>query len=825
MRTRLSVALFLFLSSAGLVRAQVPSPPNNTAAHAFAIIVIDENGVAVASARVRLLGPVGTLWCETDLAGKCEFANVPAGPLSLRVEREGFYVFSLPAAQPSGTLEIALTHQQEVRETVDVVESSPAIDPSQAAAQEQLSGLDVINIPYPNTRDYRYVLNFIPEVVLDRSAQPHVAGAESYQTLVLLDGFNVTQPANGQLLVRVSTDALRSIRVETSRVPAEYGKGPAGVLALETGIGDDHYRFATTNFLPSFQNKKGWTLDKVDPRFTVSGPIKKGKIWFFDAIDGEYDKVILPALPKGEDTNTIWRVGNLAKLQANPTTRDILTSSFVFNRLHDEHFKFSALAPATTTPADVENAYVSSIKEQHSFAGEKLLEVGFAFDQYGLQQVPNGGTRYVLTPEGAQGNYYLHADANARRWQALTNFYMPRQWHGRHDLMFGADLDRISYAQFFQRSPISALREGQTLAAGATCLSSSPSPCALYTVFGASVPSTTYNDEASAYAQDRWAAFPRFLVEPGLRWDWDEIVRHHLLSPRLAATYVLDSAGNTKISAGVGVVHASTNLALIALPQAGSRQDYFFHSSGMQTSSFLTTFAVDRNLLVAPRFVNWSLALEQKLPAQVFLKAEFTRRSGNRDFAYNVPSGLGGSNFALQNTREDRYSSFKVDLRRTFRNRYIVTGSYVRSSSRSNQALDYSLDNPVLSPQVPGPFPWDAPNRFTSWGWLPLVRGFDAGYSMEARTGFPFAAINDQQQVVKPPGSYRFPMYFALNFHLEKRFRAVGFYWALRGGYDNVTNRQNAYAVNNYINSPQFLTFSAFDRRAFTARIRFLGRK
>jgi hypothetical protein len=40
-------------------------------------------------------------------------------------------------------------------------------------------------------------LNFIPGVVQDSSGQPHVAGAQTYQTLTLLDGFNVTQPANG----------------------------------------------------------------------------------------------------------------------------------------------------------------------------------------------------------------------------------------------------------------------------------------------------------------------------------------------------------------------------------------------------------------------------------------------------------------------------------------------------------------------------------------------------------------------------------------------------------------------------------------------------
>src|SRR5207248_11508457 len=136
----------------------------------------------------------------------CHVTRLCADAWQLRVEKVGFYIFALPAIQTSGGLETVLTHQKEVRDAVDVVESSPAIDPSQVSSREQLTGLDIINIPYPNTRDYRYALNFIPGIVLDQSAQPHLAGAETHQTLVLLDGFNVTQPANGQLLVRVSTD-------------------------------------------------------------------------------------------------------------------------------------------------------------------------------------------------------------------------------------------------------------------------------------------------------------------------------------------------------------------------------------------------------------------------------------------------------------------------------------------------------------------------------------------------------------------------------------------------------------------------------------------
>lgn len=835
---RVSVSIlscFLLLFSSRVSCAQSAPPEYGSDGKVLGITVLDENGVAVPAARVELTSPTVSLSCETDLAGRCQFAGLSAEPWQIQVEKEGFYVVQLANVQTSGKLEIGLNHQQEVRENVNVVESVPAIDPQQVSSQEQLSGIDILNIPYPNTRDYRYALEYIPGVVLDQSAQPHIEGAETYETLVLLDGFNVTQPANGQLLVRPSTDALREVRVETSRISAEYGKAPAGVLSLNTGIGDDHFRFAATNFFPSFQDKTGWAFDKVDPRFTLSGPIVKGKLWFFDGLDGEYDNVIIIGLPKNEDSDHIWRGGNIAKIQANLTTHDILTGSFLVDWLHDDHLGISTLAPPATRPADTENVYVASIKEQHTMGEDRLLEFGFNYDRYGLRQTPIGTQPYVLTTNGALGNYYLHANTTATRSQGIANFYIPGKWHGRHDFIFGTDLDHLSYDQLFKRSPVSTLREGQTLAPNTTCLGPAPvppnsSPCALFSVFTGALPSSTYNAEASAYVQDRWSVLPRVLIEPGLRFDWDQILRQPLFSPRLAGTYVLDNSGNTKVSAGIGEIYQSTNLSLIALPLQGGRHDYFFDPSGNLNTLFFSTFAINKHALAAPRYVNWSVEVEHKLPAEIFLKASYLSREGTNAFVYNTPGGVSSTNFVLQNTRHDNYTAFKIDLRRTFHKSYIVSGSYTRSSSTSNQVLDYSLDSLIISPQVPGPYAWDAPNRFLSWGLLPLgslpiIKHLDLAYSVEVRSGFPFAVVNQQQQLVLPPGVYRFPTYFTLNPHLEKRFHAMGFYWALRGGFENITNHQNPYTVNNILGSPQFLQFSNFDRRAFTARIRFLGRK
>lgn len=223
------------------------------------------------------------------------------------------------------------------------------------------------------------------------------------------------------------------------------------------------------------------------------------------------------------------------------------------------------------------------------------------------------------------------------------------------------------------------------------------------------------------------------------------------------------------------------------------------------------------------------MGLERKLPEAVYLDVEFVQKRGRNGFAFINRGanqfGLASDLFELSNVRRDRYDGLQVTARRTFKDGYAVLASYMRSRARSNAVLDFNIDSLFFGQQAGGPLPWDAPNRFISWGWLPLVKKFDFAYSLEWRDGFPFSLVNQDQQLVGTPDTRRFPSYFTLNTHVERRFHLLGFYLALRAGINNLTNHQNPTVVNNNVDSPQFLTFGATDHRAFTARIRLLGRK
>ena len=187
-------------------------------------------------------------------------------------------------------------------------------------------------------------------------------------------------------------------------------------------------------------------IRSVPSRFTFSGPIEKGKIWFYNAFDGEYDNTIFTALPIGADNDHSLRIGDLFKVQSNLTNRNILTTSFLLNYLDDQYAFLSPQSPQLANPKDIEAAYIGTVKDQHYFPGGQLLETGFSFNEYNVHLTPYGSLPYFVNITTAGGNYFLNELTHARRWQAVSNLFLPsQQWHGRHDFKLGVDLDSISY--------------------------------------------------------------------------------------------------------------------------------------------------------------------------------------------------------------------------------------------------------------------------------------------------------------------------------------------------------------------------------------------
>ncbi|MGZ4841770.1 MAG: carboxypeptidase regulatory-like domain-containing protein [Candidatus Angelobacter sp.] len=776
------------------------------------VTVTDQNGQPLALVIVIAQQDDKIVAQERTTPSGNALLRLAPGTYKVLVEKEGFYTTAVPkleiAAGQQSPIEVKLQPVREYKEEIEVTAQPSPIDPEETSSAQAITASDISNIPYPTTRDYRGVLAYIPGVVGDRG-QIHIAGASTQEVQDYLDGFEVSQPASGALSVRLNPDSLRKIDVRSSRYSAQFGKGSGGLVDLQVQDGDNRFRVNATDFVPTFQNVKGFHLNNWTPRGYFSGPLVRDKLWFDISHEGEVDNNIIKELPEGADTNRLWRTADLGRLRMNLTPGNVLTASAVLNLQDSQNSGISAFDPVSVSLHNHNYLYLLGLKDQITIAQDTLLEFGGAFHRNKASSLPQGDLPYILGPAGRTGNYFVRNENISTRTQGFANLYL-RPWKlaGTHQFTVGGRADRVVYHAQINRGTVEFV-DGTGAVLRQLTFANTPG-FSLSTV------------ESSAYIQDRWTPTQRVIIEPGGRWDRDTFLGRNFFSPRIAGTVLISTASETKFSAGIGIYYDRSNLALASNGAQGVRTDEFFSPV---VALFPASFTVDPRLLTLPRYNNWSAAIERRLPARIYARLEYLSRHGAHgwDFASQP-----GNNFLLLSNKKDRYDAAQLTLRKELKRGYPMVVSYTRSRATSNQTVDFAIDALLVGNQVGGALPWDSPNQVVSWGSYPLpwkLKKFDLAWSTIWRSGFSFVTIDQFGQIVFGPGQFRFPDFFTLNATVERKFGFRGYRWAARIGIDNLTNRENPSVVDNNINSPGFLSFFGTDHRTLNGRIRFLGKK
>jgi len=395
-----------------------------------------------------------------------------------------------------------------------------------------------------------------------------------------------------------------------------------------------------------------------------------------------------------------------------------------------------------------------------------------------------------------------------------------RHWHGTHQLVFGANVAGLDYSLTAQRGEIQALNAFAT--DGSACTAATQAGCLVRqtTFFGPANPQVS-NTQAGGYAQDTWS-FSKFLVlQAGVRTDWDRFTQSAMTEPRVSANVLPLGDDRSKVSFGWGIYNVPLNLSVIGQVFDQQQIDTYFNPAGTITSTAVSRFMLPAGGLQQPRFTNASLGWQQKMFHDTLVGLELLARNGYHGFAYvDQPPPLPGGIFLLQDHRKDRYRAATISARHIFSENTQFYGAYTRALAHSNEVLNPALGSIFYVAQQAAPTAWDAPNRLVSWGWLLThIWAIELTYFLEYRTGFPYSVINLEQQLVGPPD------YASLNLGIEKKFPFRGYLWGVRVEAVNILDRQNPDTVVNNIEAPNFGTFEGGQGRAFTLRIRFIGRK
>jgi len=784
--------------------------------------VVDENGLPVANVQVKLEGLSGANFVSSsDDAGYFSVPNLAPGAYSVEIEKAGFFILrgqSIQVAPDATEFSFTLNHVQEVREKVDVIADPNRIETADTQQSATLTSTEIFYIPIPSSHDLQQSLIALPPVLRDAKDILHVAGARSTESQFLMDGFEVGSPVDNSLTMRLIVDAVRSAEVETGRFGAEYAHPGAALLKFETPEGDDHWRFNATDFIPGINVQEGAHLGNYYPRITFSGPIVRDNFWFLQSFSINHTFAVQKDIPTGPNTQENWGGDSFSRLLWNASQNDSVHVSFLYNNESDVNAGLDALHPQTTTLDISNNRLFGSVKNQ-LWLNRTLFEVGFAEDRTYGDSNPQGNAPYQLFVNGAAGNYYQSSEQKSRRHQVFADVIHPNlKWHGTHTISGGVNFSIVELIQYGDRGEIQAYDNQQRLVRRTTF--------AGYEEFDVS------NDLAGGFLQDNWIVNPHWVLQAGIRGDWDQFVHAGMAEPRASVNYLPFGNDRAKFSIGWGIYNIPLNLSVIGQTLDQRQVDTLYDpATGAVTAGpAASSFVLPTQGLRQPYFDITSAGWEQRFGRKTIVSVELLARNGHRGLAYEtLAPGQIGSEFLLQTSRRDKYRAATVSARHSFANGAALFGSYTRSKANTDQDLDPVLGQLYFAAQQGGPLSWDAPNRVLSWGTFPTrIWGIEVAYLFEYRTGYPFSSINQQQFLVGAPNDRRFPDYASLNLSLEKKFRFRHYLFAAHGSVINITDRQNPDVVVNNVDAigvnPGYLTFEGGQGRAFTGRLRFLGK-
>lgn len=795
--------------------------------------VLSSTKTPIAGARLTLRTPDGrSHQTFTQVEGNFRIDLPSPGPFRLDIERAGFYPLrNEPLDLPEGGTDAGFTLEpvREVVESIEVGATPLTIDMDTATPKQALDGADIQNIPYPNTNDLRSALRILPGVVRDNKGGLHINGATEEQTLYTLNGFLLNDPLSGRFETRLTVESVQSVDIANGVLPAEYGKGSAGVLAIQSDSGADKLRYSATNFVPGFENRKGWTIGDWTPRVNFSGPLRRGRVWFSDSLEFQYMKTFIRELPKGEDRNPSYRVGNLFSTQVNISPSHILHTSFLWNQWTAARTGLTFLDPRETTVDRRSRQGFVSVKDQIYLGGRGLIEFGYAGNRTYGREIPQGWGTLLFTPEGKRGYHFVDAVRRGARDQFLVNGFLPvLHAAGTHQLKTGLDFHRVRYQQDVERSGYENFNE-------------KGAPLLLTRFIGSGQVELT-NLEASIFVQDSWRAHPSLLVESGMRLDWDQLVKRWSPSPRLGIAWSPPWGEHTKIYGGLARVFDATSLRLFSRPEdQAAVTSYFFPDGTVGRGPALTIFQGPLSPLRRPFANTANLGGEHHFRGSLALRADLLFRHGTRGFTYlnsltsseelppdwaaPLQARVMDALFVLTNHRVDSYRALSLTVKQNFGRLYEWRANYTWSRAHSNAVVDVNVDDPISVLQNAGPMPWDAPHRFVGWAYLPLpVKNWAVATMLDTRTGFPYSTRREDGSLSGQVNALRFPVYFEWNLHFERRFAFRHNRWAFRFGANNLTGRVNPDAVNNNIASSRYGQFYGGTGRAFNVRIRWLGK-
>ena len=722
-----------------------------------------------------------------------------------------------PDATTGSTLQIALSKMAKNEETVNVrAEGESPL----ATSQGSESKLPVSEAAISPLRPASLIdaLPLVPGVIRTPDGRVKIAGLDEQHSALIVNSVDVTDPATGDFGLSVPIDSVDTVKVLQSPYLAQYGNFTAGVVSAETRRGGDKWVYGLNDPLPEVRIRSGHLvgLRALTPRFNLSGPLVKNRLYFLDGTDYAMHKDQVRTLPFPVNEIRSSAINSFSQFDGMLTGTQTITATMHFAP-HSLHYaNLNYFDPQPVTPNADFHEDTGTVTHRVALDGG-LLSSTAALTRVATNVQPQSPGEMTLTPIGNSGSYFGEQSGQATRSQWLET-WTPKllDWQGQHT---------------FQIGTVFAYAEDEGAMQGSNVSLKDANGHLLQTITYSGQSSYQLRDvEPAIYAQDHWILNSQVALDVGLRWETQSLTATTRLAPRAGFAWTpIKDVHTTVIRGGMGVFYDQVPL-----------NTYAFHSFPQQT---VTTYDGEGNITDGPRLfhnvintepnshfpfidrekrsgnfapysLSWNVEAEQTVHSVGSVRVRYSQSDASNQLTLQPQTTQNRSALVLGGSGNEETRQFDVTTGFGPDKDHHAYFSYVRQFAQGvlTDVTSYlgAFRYPVVRSTALASAAGEVPNRFLFWGTWKLPARMNIAPHVEFRNGFPYQTVDALQQYVAL-ASYlqpRYPRYFSFDARVSKDIN-INAKHAVRLSINgiNLSNHSNFLQVHNNIGDPQFGTF------------------
>ena len=454
-----------------------------------------------------------------------------------------------------------------------------------------------------------------------------ISGAQSFESLFLVDGAVVNENLRGQPQDLFIEDAIQETTVLSGSVSAEYGRFTGGVVNVATRSGGNQFH---GSFRTNFTSDAWRDLDPIEARFdedpriqqvdetyegTLGGALWKDRVWFFaagrrqDVSDSRY--IFLPEVPERGDAGSVLipymhsfaeNRGEI-KLTGNLTASHNLVGAYTAVRSTETNSGSDAGDLGVLDDYEVPHSILTL---NYNGVLSSRLFVEAQYSQRNARFVGNGsnysdfvrGTRIDVdrdftlnTTSGYDGDPETYGN---RSWLAKVSYLMSPEGFGTHDLRIGYEWFRktvfanynFSGSGFVVSNAGSILRDNQAYPVFSNDVDNGPARLEWRRIEQGTAGDAFVTQSVFLSDHIQWG---RWTLQLGLRYDANDarnsagraVSTSDAWSPRLAAQFDASGTGTVLLNGGYARYVAGLHEGIVQVfSEAGQPSLYRWNYTG-----------------------------------------------------------------------------------------------------------------------------------------------------------------------------------------------------------------------------------------------------